>query len=670
MEIVSNNNTYSKWIADSVSVFKILHRFRDYLPEQQFDLVKRDNRMLFLPMDTLTPVCGIGEDAFFDYLDKNGKLIVTTPFYDHRSFYWSVEKKGGRYFVSETDFLNNSLIYPAVTTDKHYRMLSWTETVDNREDFYSNPYSAADYSREELVRFLDALKHNYVAFRPYSQAGAYRGMFSLYVLNDGNRTPHITDVRYITAENGSVSEKTVNPSSGRFRSGTETVPGWQDIIKVITEIGAYVSEINLFTVQIYLTENGFMIHSFYLYPQLPEYCSEELSEYYRELQNNATKQNVVFKATNYLYRKSLPVFNKAFRPGMRPYMEKEWVRRVIDDLLHTKGASLKDKIWCWEHGFVSYRLWQYGVNKDNWQDIMSDFQYLWVNRINNEFQILISDKHTTRYVFDRLKEYFPGSYYIIRQSRRRGPMIKGLQELPVGYGETAQDIADLLKDKKLLALKLAYGTHGVGFYRLEYKDGKYFVSGEEKTREEFCAFLLTLPSNYLVTEYLKMHRDLVEIYPKSVNSIRIAVINRHGDDPQIMQTYMRIGAESSGFTDNVGFGGICADVDIETGHCSNAQQITNHVFTDCPVHPDTGVTIERDIPNWEIVKEGVKKIASFIPELEYLGFDVAVTDDGFRIIEINVFQDLHKVAEHSPEFKAYYRDKLQQKADKYGLKKY
>lgn len=88
------------------------------------------------------------------------------------------------------------------------------------------------------------------------------------------------------------------------------------------------------------------------------------------------------------------------------------------------------------------------------------------------------------------------------------------------------------------------------------------------------------------------------------------------------------------------------------------------------MHPDTGVRIEGIVPNWELMKKGITDICRFMPELEYLGFDIAITDDGFKIIEINIHQDLHKVAEHSEEFKAFFRAKLALKAKQYELKKY
>ena len=88
------------------------------------------------------------------------------------------------------------------------------------------------------------------------------------------------------------------------------------------------------------------------------------------------------------------------------------------------------------------------------------------------------------------------------------------------------------------------------------------------------------------------------------------------------------------------------------------------------MHPDTGVKIEGIVPNWDYMCKGVVNICKFMPELEYLGFDIAITDDGFKIIEINIHQDLHKVAEHTPEFRQFYQDKMKLKAERYGMTKW
>ena len=45
--------------------------------------------------------------------------------------------------------------------------------------------------------------------------------------------------------------------------------------------------------------------------------------------------------------------------------------------------------------------------------------------------------------------------------------------------------------------------------------------------------------------------------------------------------------------------------------------------------------LEGDLPNWDIIKQGVIDLNKEMPQLEYLGFDVAITEDGMKLPEIN-----------------------------------
>ena len=146
------------------------------------------------------------------------------------------------------------------------------------------------------------------------------------------------------------------------------------------------------------------------------------------------------------------------------------------------------------------------------------------------------------------------------------------------------------------------------------------------------------------------------------------VINRHGYDPKITQTYIRIGSTKTGFTDNVGYGGICAMIDPENGEIYQPETIVDHVYYPCPTHPDTGTVIGgRLIPCWDEAKKLVLDISRYMPEMEYLGYDVAITEDGPQIIEINIHQDLHKCNTFSKEIMDFFNDKIAQKKAKYGL---
>ena len=57
------------------------------------------------------------------------------------------------------------------------------------------------------------------------------------------------------------------------------------------------------------------------------------------------------------------------------------------------------------------------------------------------------------------------------------------------------------------------------------------------------------------------------------------------------------------------------------------------------VHPDSGEAFKGKIKGWDQIKSQILAIGDYYPELSYMGYDLAVTDDGFRILEINSLQD-------------------------------
>ena len=100
--------------------------------------------------------------------------------------------------------------------------------------------------------------------------------------------------------------------------------------------------------------------------------------------------------------------------------------------------------------------------------------------------------------------------------------------------------------------------------------GSYFANGEKFNKDEFKTFLLSL-DDYIITEFVEMHPDLKKINPESVNTIRVTVINEHGNDTIIPFAFMRIGTKRSGVVDNVAKGGMVCKIDVKTGRwiCSN-----------------------------------------------------------------------------------------------------
>ena len=111
-------------------------------------------------------------------------------------------------------------------------------------------------------------------------------------------------------------------------------------------------------------------------------------------------------------------------------------------------------------------------------------------------------------------------------------------------------------------------------------------------------------------------------------------------------------------------------VDMETGEYGNGMQIKDHQFIRIDTHPDTGTALHGVIPNWEFIKRRLVDISSYLCQLEYLGFDVVCTPEGFVLLEINSHQDLHRLRYYDPRVKDFFFYKLHRKERRYKIKRH
>lgn len=319
------------------------------------------------------------------------------------------------------------------------------------------------------------------------------------------------------------------------------------------------------------------------------------------------------------------------------------------------------KKWAQKRGFYTYRIQQYGLTEENYRDTISDRDYEYLYPMNHPvYQQWIENKLTMRYTLAPFKDYLPKYYYHLMKDRD----VMRLMDCPTEFAASVDGLLECIRSCGVVAAKKARGAHGVGFYKIEVSEEGFRANGEEYSLEGFKKFLLGL-DDYVITEYVKMHPFFEKLNPASVNTIRITAINEHGNDPILPFAFLRIGTKKSGVTDNLGAGGMVCKINVDEGVFYDAETLSNHVFTKVKVHPDTGELLEGKIPHWEEVKKGVLKICEYMPALEWLGFDIAITEDGFRVIEINRSQDLHKAFEYPVEVKGYLFHKLEKKKAKY-----
>ena len=320
--------------------------------------------------------------------------------------------------------------------------------------------------------------------------------------------------------------------------------------------------------------------------------------------------------------------------------QRKWLIRIYRDSNLNKTVPLNKKIWAYRKGFLSRRIDQLGLNSKNISTFLSDYDYMKLSPINGRFVFWIEDKLTTKYVLAKFDENLPEYYFYL--SNRNASGVFKLMDCPDELTSDIDSILRLLETKGSLALKPLSEAFGRGFIKIGFKSQSYMINDKEADKNEICKLMMSV-KDYLVTEYVEMHEELKKVYPCSLNTIRLLVINENGNDPFIGVAGIKFGTKRSGFVDNVSSGGISCWIDPETGCFSGGFGVSEKKeFVDHVVHPDTGVTLEGTIPNWQMVKEGILRICKYISMIEFMGFDVAVTRDGFKIIEINSVPGLNR----------------------------
>lgn len=340
--------------------------------------------------------------------------------------------------------------------------------------------------------------------------------------------------------------------------------------------------------------------------------------------------------------------------------QRKWLHTILKDARLNKTVPLNKRIWAYRKGFLSRRIDQLGLSSENISNFLSDYDYMKLAPINGRFVFWIDDKLTTKYVLAKFKEWLPEYYFYL--SRRNPSKVSRLMDCPDGYTSDIEGVLMLLESKGKLALKPVSGAFGCGFVKLGFCSSTYMINDKETDKAEISRLLMSA-EDYIITEYVEMHEEIKKFYPHSLNTIRLLVINENGDDPFIGVAGIKFGTKRSGFVDNISSGGVSCWIDTDTGLFSGGFGVSeNKEFVDHVVHPDTGVKLEGCIPNWQIIQDGIGEICRYISQIELMGFDVAVTRDGFKVIEINSSPGLNRTSNAwSERLNSYFSSLLKRK---------
>lgn len=136
-------------------------------------------------------------------------------------------------------------------------------------------------------------------------------------------------------------------------------------------------------------------------------------------------------------------------------------------------------------------------------------------------------------------------------------------------------------------------------------------------------------------------RQFAAFNESSVNTVRFMTTLWPDGTARVIATWFKVG-RAGRCVDNAGNGGnVDAAIDVETGRIYNVVEFNGWRHTkEIERHPDSfsqlnGIVID----NWPFIKKEVERFQQAFPYCKAAGWDIAITDEGPVVVEVNDFWD-------------------------------
>ena len=196
-------------------------------------------------------------------------------------------------------------------------------------------------------------------------------------------------------------------------------------------------------------------------------------------------------------------------------------------------------------------------------------------------------------------------------------------------GNNFDDFNNFLKLNKEVIVKPADGEGGKGVEKIKYKS-------EEDNRYLYKKLIDN--NQNIVEQCIVQHEDLNKLYNNSVNSMRMFTFYKDGKS-YFLQAILKIG--NGGVVDNFSSGGMYTYVNEEGYVYVEAIDREDNIYYEHPISKSKIVGFK--VPMFNEAVELVKKAAKVVPEIGYIGWDVAISENGPIIIEGNCFPGVFQV---------------------------
>jgi hypothetical protein len=223
------------------------------------------------------------------------------------------------------------------------------------------------------------------------------------------------------------------------------------------------------------------------------------------------------------------------------------------------------------------------------------------------------------------KHFNTGPVQVLTDKLKFNETFKHFRNLPYfTFDKSEEDFLSFVHlCRNAIMAKPITGFSGIGIFKPD-------VSTEEKARAVYRQFKTN--GDFFCEEAFCQTGILGAIHPFAVNTIRFYTLNTGGTIHEMFAA-VRFGGSKEP-VDNIHAGGMSCEVDIESGVViGKGYNLKGDVFVR---HPLSGHVLPGvQIPLWQQVRKMVAEAAAMCPEIGYIGWDVAVSEEKIALIEGN-----------------------------------
>jgi len=303
------------------------------------------------------------------------------------------------------------------------------------------------------------------------------------------------------------------------------------------------------------------------------------------------------------------------------------------DSLHTKtGRSRAFLLWDMLNCAVRYGAGYMDYDLFEMYDLTPAQRDTYITRGRNNALIKKYNDLSYAHYFDNKSEFYTKFSEFIRRDW-------------IALGDDQEKVLEFIRNREVLIAKPVEGACGKGVEKI--------VTGDYPDAMRIYEKLCEIGQPFLLEDVIVQHPQVSAVYPEAINTLRAVTVCYEGK-AKVACTYFRIG-NNGRHVDNFNSGGMVAPVDENTGIVKDkAIDKNKNLYA---VHPYTGTAIQGfAFPDWEEAMEMVRKAAQVVPQMGYLGWDVAFTPNGPCLVEGNNFpgHDIYQLPEHTPDKQGMY----------------